>query len=83
MRFLLTLTKNLRAWAIGVAVFLAALAGVYLKGKSDGKAFAGAKRSRAQQKARQTARKIENDVDQASADTLRRRASRWVRQRKW
>jgi HAMP domain-containing protein len=70
-------------WIAGAAALIMAAAGLYLRGRSTGRADERQERAEkiAQQQARaqQTKQEVNDEVAQMDDSTLRDRASRWVR----
>lgn len=80
---MLNLFDQFKGWIIGAAVAFFGLIGVYLRGRSSGKAQERQDRATAvnkqQTEARQAVREIKDDLDKTDDAGLRDRASKWVR----
>ena len=68
---------RLKMYAIGVAVFIAAIFGIYFKGKSAGKQQVENEHMRRRVDAMKTAKDVRDEVD--SDPYLIDRANKWVR----
>lgn len=70
---------RVRIWISVAAAFLVAVAVSWLSGRREGRASAASRAAAQREKAASTAREIENEIEALDKDTLRRRASVWVR----
>lgn len=69
-------------WCVVAAAFVLGLLGIRAKWMADGEARLRAKVEAQRQAATQRAREIENEVEALDRDSLKRRASVWVRRPK-
>jgi hypothetical protein len=70
---------RLKLYAALVGLFITTLAATWFGGRMTGAANVKAKQAEGRLRAVKEAGEIENEVEALDADTLKRRATRWVR----
>jgi hypothetical protein len=70
---------RLKLYAVLIGLFITTLAATWFGGKMTGAANTKAKQAEGRLRAVKEAGEIENEVEALDADTLKRRATRWVR----
>ena len=73
------LLGRLKLYAIGVAVFVSALLGIYWSGRRDGAAAVKAEITEDRLDAMQTAKGVENEIRSLDDPAFISRSKRWVR----
>lgn len=66
-------------WVIAVAAGIAGLVGIWFGGRRAGASAVRAKQNEAQIKAVAEANEVRNEVEALDRDSLKRRATKWVR----
>lgn len=79
MSILSALWAKFAGWAVGAGAILAAIGGVWLKGRSDGKAAEQAAIARHRAEAIENKRKLDDEIDNLAPADVDERFDRWVR----